>query len=75
MNLSNVQSVCEKNIYLLDPSKDDVVLFRKFLKMMQYAKNDAIMVPTHNLVTEGRGLELTNLYRLNRGLPTYLFVL
>ena len=70
MNLSNVQSVCENYTYLLNPSKDGVILFWKFLKMMmkydaimmkydammmQYAKDDAIMVQTHNLVTEGRG--------------------
>ena len=54
-----------RHIYLLHPSKDDVILFWKFLDdvkmmtydamMMQYAKDDAIMVQTHNSVTEARG--------------------
>ena len=51
INLSNVPSVCENYTYLLHPSKDDVILFLKILKMMkydammmQYAKDDAIMM-------------------------------
>ena len=49
------------HIYLV-PSKDDVILFWKFLKMMQYdammmqyANDGAIMILTHYTVTEGHG--------------------
>ena len=37
-DLSNVQNVCVKYTYLLDPSKDDVILFWKF------SKDDAMMM-------------------------------
>ena len=55
MNLSNVQSVCGKYSYLLDPSKDDAIMMKYDAMMMQYDNNDAVMVLTHNSVPRGRG--------------------
>ena len=77
-----MQSVCERYTYLLDPSKDiileiskdDAIIMKYDIMMLQYAKEDAIMVQTHISVTEGRGKKVAKSVPTNSRSPDFFFM-